>query len=65
MEEQSVLLCEIADEYLDSTENIDSNLVFPYGKRQWQIKTFLTEYANALIPIITNCKYIQLNSILN
>lgn len=62
MAESSVLLCELADEYFDGNENIDSRLLFYYGNRQWFIKAFLAEYESELIAIITTCKYITLFS---
>ncbi|EDW18440.1 E3 ubiquitin-protein ligase SHPRH [Drosophila mojavensis] len=59
MEEPSVLLCELADEYFDSNENIVSSLLFHYGKRQWYIKPFLAEYENELIAIITTYEKVR------
>ncbi|EDW69640.2 E3 ubiquitin-protein ligase SHPRH [Drosophila virilis] len=54
MEEHSVIISEIADEYLDISDEIDANLLFFYGKKQWHLKTCLTENANGLVRIISN-----------
>lgn len=57
MEEHSVIISEIADECLEISDKIDANLLFSYGKKQWHLKTCLTENANGLVRIISNCKY--------
>jgi len=52
MEQEAVVLCEIAEECEDS----EQNLQFAYGRKQWIIKESLARNANELIEIITNCK---------
>ncbi|EDV96515.1 E3 ubiquitin-protein ligase SHPRH [Drosophila grimshawi] len=49
-----LIICELADEYLDNTENIHQDLLFNHNKKQWRIKRCLTANANVLINIIAS-----------
>lgn len=56
MTQPALVLCEIADEYEDVDNDTNKELLFTFGKKQWQIKPSLAASGKELAELVEKCE---------
>lgn len=57
MTQPALVLCEIADEHEDVNNDTNKELLFTFGKKQWQVKPSLAASGKELAELVEKCEY--------